>query len=97
MVKTSPSNNNPNPAGGRLWNRRNRGACAVLAAVIVSVVLPVVVTVVLGSEQVTLARELETAQENETTPVKFLDGLTLIVAVPVVPGWILSVVGLEET
>ena len=92
----SPKSSNPKPAGGRLWNRRKKGVLALLAAVMVSVVLPEVVTVVLGREQVTLASELETAQENEMGPLKFLYGLTLMVAVPVAPGWIVRVVGLDE-
>lgn len=61
----------------------------------VTVVLPEVVTVVLGSEQVTSANALETEQLKETVPLKFLYGLTLIVAVPEVPGWMVSVVGLD--
>ena len=95
IVMTSPRRSKPKPAGGRLWNLRQKGVRALLAAVMVTVVLPEVVTVVLGTEQVTFTRELETAQLNETVPVKFLYGLTLIVAVPEAPGWTVSVVGFD--
>ena len=86
---------NAGPLGGKLRNQRKRGDPAVLAAVIVTVVLPDVVTVVLGREQVTFASELETEQANETVPVKFLTGATVIVAVLEAPGWMLSTVGLD--
>lgn len=74
------------PVGGIFRKNRKNGEPAVLAAVTVTVVLPDVVTVVEGTEQVTLAKPLDTAQENETVPLKFLYGLTLMVAVPVAPG-----------
>jgi hypothetical protein len=44
----------------------------VLAAVIVTVVVPEVVTVVLGKEHVTLANALDTVQAKDTVPEKFL-------------------------
>jgi hypothetical protein len=49
------------------------------------VVVPVVVTVVLGSEHVTFAKLLDTEQLNETAPVKPRKGLTLIVVLPELP------------
>ena len=66
-----------------------------LAAVIVTVVVPEVVTVVLGKEHVTLANALDTVQAKDTVPEKFLYGATVMVAVPEAPGWMLSSVGLE--
>jgi hypothetical protein len=52
--------------------RIRSGATALLAAVMVTVVEPEVVTVVLGTEQVTPTKVLATEQENDTVPVKFL-------------------------
>ena len=59
-----------------------------------TVVLPGVVIAVLGTEQVTFGKLLETEHENETVPVKlFTVGVTVTVDVLEVPGGIARVAG----
>ena len=61
----------------------------------VTVVLPEVFTVVLGTEQVTLADKLDaTEQEKDTVPLKFFIGATVMVELPDVPGATWRVAGL---
>ena len=60
---------------------------------IVTVVLPEVLTVVAGTEQVTSIKLLETVQVNETLPLKLFCGVTVIVDVAELPGWIVSMAG----
>ena len=58
-----------------------------LAAVIVTVTVPDVFTVVFGGKlQVTFVRELATEQLKDTGPVKLLCGVTVTVDVPELPG-----------
>ena len=69
-VNAKASNNNPGPADGSLRSPRHNGEPALLAAVMVNIVEPEVVTLVFPSEQVTFARPLETEQDNATAPEK---------------------------
>ncbi len=73
--------------GGRLrGDCGTGGVLALLAAVIVTVVVPDVFTGEFGTLQVTFGRELATEQVNVTFPVKLLCGVTVTVAVPELPG-----------
>ena len=69
-----------------------------LVAVIVTVVLPEVLTVVLGTEQeITLEMLLDTAHEKETGPLKLFTGATETLTVAVtglVPGGSETLAGL---
>ena len=67
-----------------------------LDAVIVTVVVPDVLTVVLGTLQLTPAKVLGTVQEKETVPLKPRIGPTLIVAVVELPAVMVAVDMLEE-
>ena len=64
-----------------------------LVAVSVRVTVPDVVTPVLGSEQVTPAKLLETEQPNVTAPVNPRKGATVTDAVEDPPAGTLTVVG----
>jgi hypothetical protein len=75
---------------------RHQGVLAVLDAVIVTVVVPDVLTVVLGTLQLTPAKVLGTVQEKETVPLKPRIGPTLIVAVVELPAVMVAVDMLEE-
>jgi hypothetical protein len=90
------SASNPKTTGGRLRKLRQKGAPAVLDAVIVTVVVPEVFTVVLGTLQVTPAKVLATVQEKETVPLKPRIDPTLMVAVVELPALMVAVDMLEE-
>lgn len=84
---TAKSNNNkPNPLGGGVLNLRHQGVCAALDAVIVTVVVPDVLTVVLGKEHVTPDKLLATVQAKETVPENPRIEPTVIVEVVELPG-----------
>ena len=74
----------------------HQGVLAVLDAVIVTVVVPDVLTVVLGTLQVTPDRVLGTVQEKATVPVKPRIEPTVMVAVAEVPLVMVAVDMLEE-
>jgi hypothetical protein len=90
------SASNPKPIGGRLRKLRQKGAPAVLDAVIVTVVVPDVLTVVLGTLQLTPGKVLGTVQEKETVPLKPRMAPTVMVAVVELPAVMVAVVMLEE-
>jgi hypothetical protein len=71
----------PGEIGGRVRNFRHIGVPAVPDALMVSVVVPDVLTVVDGTEQVTPVKLLETLHANETVPVKPRIAPTVIVEV----------------
>lgn len=84
------------PGVGIPRNGRWRGEPAVLPAVIVSVVVPEVLTVP-GMEQVTFVKGAATEQVKETVPAKLLCGVTLRVKVPELPRATLSVLELAAS
>ncbi len=71
----------------------HHGVLADAPAVTVSVTEPVPPETVPGTEQVVAVSVLATVQVNDTVPVNVPCGLMLMVDVPELPGFIVSVVG----
>jgi hypothetical protein len=70
-----------------LRNHREGGTCAtLLASVIMTVMVPEVFMVVLGTEQVTPTRELDGVQEKDTSPLKLFCGATVTFTPAELPG-----------
>ena len=95
-VATKPSAIKAIPAGGSDGRLRHSGAFALLAAVMVTVVLPEVLTVVAGTEQVTPTKALETEQVKATVHEKPRIEPTVTVAVVELPAETVVVVGLAD-
>ena len=88
VAKATANSNNKNagPLGGNVLNLRHQGTPALLEAVMVTVVVPDVFTVVVGSAHVTPDRLLGTLQAKDTVPENPRIEPTVIVEVLELPG-----------
>jgi hypothetical protein len=85
IASIKPTNNHSKARAADPLKRRHSGALALVAAAIVTVVLPEVFIVVDGIEQVTFAKALDTEHLNDTDPLKLFSGAMVIVAVSELP------------